>query len=91
MWCDYCKKWTQNEYYCDSCNAGIQAFVGKKFKKGSMVQTELGIGEVVSIDLPYSRAFRYNIRIKNPTKKLSILEETGMACFFEKELTGFKE
>ena len=62
-----------------------------QFKVGDNVETQHGYGEIVNIDLPNSRAYRYCVLMKRWKKNINkalknLNDEAGFLVYFEKEI-----
>lgn len=83
------KLWKSNGFICDSCKAIPEKWHHSRFFKNEKVKTEFGVGIVVGIDLPLSRAWRWLVKITKPVKRHSLIEQGKTLAFFDKEIRRF--
>jgi len=62
------------------------AWTHNRFKKGDKVQTEFGTGVVVGIDLPHSRAWRWEVIITDPIKPHFNIDHGKPLAFVDKDV-----
>lgn len=83
------KLWKSNGFVCDSCKAIPEKWPYSRFSKNEKVETEFGVGIVVGIDLPLSRAWRWLVKVTEPVKRHSLIEQGKILAFFDKEIRRF--